>query len=40
MDLYRHIKEYVSFYNTERRHKSLGRITPDEKFCKEIKNVS
>lgn len=27
VDLYKQIKEYVSFYNSERRHKSLGRIT-------------
>ncbi|SFS33382.1 ATP-binding protein [Sphingobacterium wenxiniae] len=37
---HKQVKEYVLFYNTERRHKSLGRITPDEKFYQEIKNVS
>src|SRR5690606_14295692 len=40
VDLDKQIKEYVSFYNSERRHKSLARITPDEKFYQEIKNVS
>src|SRR5690606_34133273 len=40
VDLYKQVKDYVHFYNTERRHKSLGRITPDEKFYQKIKNVS
>ena len=40
VDLYRWHKEYVSFYNTERRRKSLYRITPYEKFYQKIKNVS
>ncbi|MNE12735.1 Integrase core domain protein [compost metagenome] len=37
VDLYRQLKNYVVFYNTERRHKSIGRITPDEKFNQQIK---
>lgn len=40
VDLYKQVKDYVHFYNTDRRHKSLGRITLDEKFYQEIKNVS
>ena len=40
VDLYRQVKDYVCFYNTERRHKSIGRITPDERFYQIIKNVS
>lgn len=40
VDLYRQLKDYVCFYNTERRHKSIGRITPDEKFNQDIKHIS
>ncbi len=40
VDLYRQLKDYVCFYNTERRHKSIGQITPDEKFNQDIKHVS
>ncbi len=40
VDLYKQVKDYVNFYNNERRHKSIGRITPDEKFYQAIKNVS
>ena len=40
VDLYRQVSDYVRFYNTERRHKSIGRITPDERFYQQIKNVS
>lgn len=29
---YIQFKDYVAFYNTEKRHKSIGRITLDEKF--------
>ncbi|WP_416221954.1 IS3 family transposase [Sphingobacterium sp. InxBP1] len=38
--MYKQVKDYVHFYNTQRRHKSLGRITLHEKFYQEIKNVS
>ena len=40
VDLYRQVKDYVLFYNTERRHQSIGKITPDEMFYREIKKVS
>lgn len=40
VDLYSKVKDYVNFYNTERRHKSIGRVTPDKKFHQVIKNVS
>jgi len=40
VDLYKQVKDYVNFYNTERRHKSIGKVTPDEKFHQVIKNVS
>ncbi|WP_090622355.1 integrase core domain-containing protein [Parapedobacter indicus] len=40
VDLYRQVKDYVNFYNTERRHKSIGRVTPDQRFYQQIKNVS
>jgi len=26
VNLYRQVKDYVRFYNTERRHKSIGRL--------------
>ena len=32
LDLYRIIKEYVQFYNTERRHTEIGSIPPDQKY--------
>ncbi|WP_390937897.1 IS3 family transposase [Parapedobacter soli] len=38
--MYKQVKDYVRFYNTERRHKSIGRVTPDERFYQAIKNVS
>jgi len=31
-ELYRGIKEYIKFYNTERRHQSLDYLTPAEVF--------
>ncbi|WP_392470923.1 IS3 family transposase [Sphingobacterium cellulitidis] len=40
IDLYAHVKDYILFYNTQRRHKSIGKITPDEMYYKQIKNVS
>ncbi len=40
VDLYRQVRDYISFYNSERRHKSIGRVTPDEKYAEKVKNVS
>ena len=31
------IKEYVHFYNSERRHTRIGAITPKEKYLPENK---
>ena len=39
IDLYRGIKKYVEFYNSERRHESLGYETPNE-FYKQYQKVS
>ena len=35
LELYQIIKEYVHFYNTERRHTRIGDITPKEKYSTE-----
>lgn len=32
VDLYQKVKEYVHFYNTERRHTQIGKIPPDQKY--------
>jgi putative transposase len=32
MDLYEKVKEYVHFYNTERRHTEIGKVPPNEKY--------
>ncbi len=40
VDLYRQVRDYIFFYNSERRHKSIGRVTPDEKNGEKVKNVS
>lgn len=34
VDLMRQVKEYVTFYNTERRHTEIGKIPPDELYFK------
>lgn len=34
VDLFQKVKEYVHFYNTERRHTEIGSIPPDELFFK------
>ena len=34
VDLYQKVKDYVHFYNTERRHTEIGRIPPDELYFK------
>jgi putative transposase len=32
VDLFQKIKDYVHFYNTERRHTEIGSVPPDELF--------
>lgn len=32
VDLYQKVKEYIHFYNAERRHTQIGKIPPDEKY--------
>jgi putative transposase len=32
VDLFKKVKEYVHFYNTERRHTEIGSVPPDELF--------
>lgn len=34
VDLYQKVKDYVHFYNTERRHTEIGSIPPDELYFK------
>lgn len=34
LDLYQKVKEYIHFYNTERRHTEIGGIPPDQMYCK------
>lgn len=36
LELYQHVREYMSFYNTERRHTEIGKVTPDEIYYKEL----
>jgi len=38
--LYRGVESYISFYNNERPHKSLGYLTPSEVYLKGINNSS
>jgi putative transposase len=32
VDLHQKVKEYIHFYNTERRHTEIGKVPPNEKF--------
>lgn len=32
VDLFQKIKEYIHFYNTERRHTEIGKIPPNQKY--------
>ena len=32
LDLFQKVKEYVYFYNTERRHSEIGSIPPDQRY--------
>jgi putative transposase len=32
IDLFQKIKEYIHFYNTERRHTEIGKIPPNQKY--------
>ncbi len=32
LDLYEKVKEYISFYNTKRRHTEIGKVPPNEIF--------
>lgn len=34
LDLFQKVKEYVQFYNTERRHTEIGKIPPNQKYFK------
>lgn len=34
VDLRNHVHEYITFYNTERRHTEIGKIPPDELYFK------
>lgn len=34
LELYQKVKEYIHFYNTERRHTEIGGIPPDQMYCK------
>lgn len=36
LELYQHVKEYMRFYNTERRHSEIGKVTPDEIYYKKL----
>jgi len=40
VELYREIKEYMNFYNSRRRHQSLGDKTPNEIYFNELEKVS
>lgn len=40
MELFAGVKKYVTFYNTQRRHKSHNHLTPDEIFYQNNKQVS
>ena len=39
VELYEGVRKYIDFYNKERRHTSIGNITPDKCF-EQMKNVS
>lgn len=39
IDLYEGVRKYIDFYNTERRHTSIGNKTPND-FFETMKNVS
>jgi putative transposase len=32
LDLYQKVKEYMKFYNSERRHSEIGGVPPDQRF--------
>lgn len=32
VDLYKKVQEYISFYNQERRHTEIGKLTPNKKY--------
>jgi|SRR5690554_757807 len=34
VDLRNHVHEYITFYNTERRHTEIGKVPPDELYFK------
>ncbi len=38
LELYQNIKEYIEFYNKERRHTEIGKIPPDQIFY--MKNIA
>lgn len=40
MELHRGVKEYINFYNSERRHQALGDLTPEEVFGQDSKKAS
>lgn len=39
-ELFQMIKEYIAFYNENRRHQSIGDKAPDEIYLNGLKNVS
>lgn len=39
IELYEGVRKYITFYNEERRHSSIGNLTPNKCF-EQIKNVS
>jgi len=34
LDLYQKVREYINFYNQERRHTEIGKIPPDQCYYK------
>ena len=36
LELYQHISEYMRFYNTERRHSEIEKVTLDEMYYKKL----
>jgi putative transposase len=38
LDLYQMVREYITFYNTERRHTEIGKVQPDQVY--EIKKMA
>jgi putative transposase len=34
LELYQNIRDYVTFYNQERRHTEIGKIPPDQMYFK------